>query len=66
MTLLSENYGIQIDRKTYVFINEKTKLYHYTPNCSGILNARKVPLSAQIKADYIPCKRCGAFDKGDD
>lgn len=58
ITLLSENYGIQINQKTYVFINEKTRLYHYNRNCSGISNARMIPLSAQIETDYIPCKRC--------
>lgn len=63
ITLLSENYGIQIDQKTYVFINEKTKLYHYNPNCSGISNAHRIPLSAQIETDYIPCKRCVTPDK---
>lgn len=64
INLLSQNFGIHIDRRTYVFVNKKTKIYHYNRTCSGISNAHMVPLSTQIKTDYTPCKRCAAPKNG--
>ncbi len=58
INLLAENFGIHIDRRTYIFINEKTGIYHYNRTCSGISNARMVPMSAEAIMDYKPCKRC--------
>lgn len=58
INLLSQNIGISIEKQLFVWINEKTKIYHYKDSCSGLTNAPKVPLSEEIIANYSPCKRC--------
>lgn len=58
INLLSQSISMQINRQTYVFINDKTKIYHYNRICSGMSNARMVPMTEKITADYAACKRC--------
>lgn len=58
INLLAENFGIHINRRTYIFINEKTGIYHYNHTCGGLLNALIVPMSDKATAGYKPCKRC--------
>lgn len=60
INLLSQNLGVQIDRAIRVFINEKTKMFHFNRTCSGMSNAQMLPMSNKVTKDYMPCKRCAA------
>ncbi len=58
INLLSQSISMQINRQSYVYINEKTKIFHIKRTCSGISNAHMLPMSDDITTNYIPCKRC--------
>ena len=58
INLLSQHIGVPIEKQLFVWVNEKTKKYHYINTCSGLANAQQLPLSAEIIANYSPCKRC--------
>lgn len=40
-----------------VYIDRSSKKYHSKPTCSGMKNARGIPLS-QAKKKYTACKKC--------
>lgn len=43
--------------ETIVYIDRSSKKYHSKPTCSGMKNARGIPLS-QAKKKYTACKKC--------
>ena len=43
--------------ETIVYIDRSSKKYHSKPNCSGMKNAKSIPLS-QAKKKYTACKKC--------
>ncbi len=43
--------------ETIVYIDRSSKKYHSKPNCSGMKNAKGIPLS-QAKKKYTACKKC--------
>lgn len=50
--------GSAEDAEAYVFITENGKKYHVDPDCPGIGNAKRVPLSKAKKQGYTPCSKC--------
>ena len=40
-----------------VYIDRSSKKYHSKPNCSGMKNAKSIPLS-QARKKYTACKKC--------
>lgn len=43
--------------ETIVYIDRSSKKYHSKPTCSGMKNAKSIPLS-QAKKKYTACKKC--------
>jgi hypothetical protein len=43
--------------ETIVYIDRSSKKYHSKPDCSGMRNAKSIPLS-QAKKKYTACKKC--------
>ncbi|WP_419078419.1 hypothetical protein [Phascolarctobacterium faecium] len=43
--------------ETIVYIDRSSKKYHSKSNCSGMKNAKSIPLS-QAKKKYTACKKC--------
>lgn len=42
---------------TYVYVDHSSKKYHSKPDCSGMKNAKAIPIS-KAKKKYTPCKKC--------
>lgn len=47
----------QVPREIMVFVDASSKKYHSKPNCSGMKNAKSIPLS-KAKKKYAACKKC--------
>ena len=43
--------------ETIVYVDQSSKKYHSKPTCSGMKNAKGIPLS-QAKKKYTACKKC--------
>lgn len=43
--------------ETYVYVDHSSKKYHSKPDCSGMKNAKAIPIS-KAKKKYTPCKKC--------
>lgn len=61
--LLSDNMGISIRSVNYVWVNEKTKIFHAHDKCSGIVNATIKNVEDLDLDIYQPCKRCAQIEE---
>lgn len=43
--------------ETYVYVDHSSKKYHSKPDCSGMKNAKAIPIS-KARKKYTPCKKC--------
>ena len=43
--------------ETYVYVDHSSKKYHRKPDCSGMKNAKAIPIS-KARKKYTPCKKC--------
>lgn len=58
LDILSGCIGIAIQSAKYVWVNEKTKIYHSNDFCSGMTDGIKRKLEDVDTSIYYPCKRC--------
>ncbi len=64
--ILSDCIGISIKSVNYVWINQKTKIFHSSNSCSGMINAKRKAVDEIDLSVYTPCRRCVEIeeDKG--
>lgn len=43
--------------ETYVYVDHSSKKYHRKPDCSGMKNAKAIPIG-KARKKYTPCKKC--------
>lgn len=58
VTYLEQILNINITPMKVAYISENSNKYHFNPYCSGIKNAKQLPLEDIKHQGYIPCKRC--------
>lgn len=58
ITYLEQVLNIDIFKINEVYVSTRSKKYHQTPYCSGLLNAEIISLEDAIAGGYTPCKKC--------
>lgn len=55
---LEKAIGFKIVKKSYVWVNRKTKKMHSAPHCSGSSECVRIPYEEALEKGFLPCKKC--------